>query len=60
MTIKLPTRASLEKTLADVEAEAPSPDRAEAITKIKKQIAELPEFNASIGVNADGSPKDVA
>lgn len=56
MTVKIPTRADLEKTLADVQAEDPSDDRTQAIAKIKRQIEELPALHASLGVKSDGSP----
>lgn len=58
--VRIPTRADLEKTLAQVEAEGPSEDRTEAIAKLKQQIADLPKLHASLGVNADGSPKGAA
>lgn len=58
--VVIPTRADLEKTLAQVQDEEPSEDRTEAIAKLKAQIADLPKMHASLGVNADGSPKSAA
>lgn len=60
MTTRIPTEADLKATLAEVQAEEDSPDRTEAIAKIKKQIAELPALHASLGVTADGSPVNAA
>lgn len=60
MTVKIPVKADLQAALADVEAEPDSPDRTDAIAKIKNQIAELPALHASLGVDSNGSPKNAA